>query len=132
MISFWPSMHLAWTFSRTSTLWPARSATSVAGTPELSQSDIAACLRSYGRRARGESTRSGDNPVHACVGPDPTVRGGADDLPSPYVLLPRSADEDVDVDTRGRGPNSQAGKTVAHLRTDAGQVEFFAEGGQGA
>jgi hypothetical protein len=41
-------------FSRTATPCPARRATSVAGTPEFSHSDTAACRRSYGRRPRGD------------------------------------------------------------------------------
>src|SRR5690606_25645657 len=61
-ISCGPSMHLAYRLSRTSTLLPARSATSVGSTPELSQVDRAECRRSYGRAASGEATTAGGSP----------------------------------------------------------------------
>lgn len=57
-----PSTHFAYTLSSTSTECPARSATSVAGTPAFSQSDTAACRRSYGRPASGEDTWRGHSP----------------------------------------------------------------------
>jgi hypothetical protein len=47
---------------------PARSATSVAGTPALSHNDTAAWRRSYGRPASGEATCSGVSArVRACA-----------------------------------------------------------------
>jgi hypothetical protein len=49
--SSWPSTHLAYTLSSTFTLWPAHSATWVAGTPALSHRETAAWRRSYGRLA---------------------------------------------------------------------------------
>lgn len=52
-----PSRHLAYRPSSTSTLLPARAATSVGSTPALSQVESAECRRSYGRRARAGRRR---------------------------------------------------------------------------
>jgi hypothetical protein len=54
-----PSTHLAYRLSITSTLLPARSATSVGSTPEFSQVDSAAWRRSYGLAAIGDAAWSG-------------------------------------------------------------------------
>jgi hypothetical protein len=54
-----PSRHLAYRVSWTSTLLPARSATSVSSTPALGHVDRAECRKSYGLLASGEAAAAG-------------------------------------------------------------------------
>jgi len=61
-ISCRPYKHLAYVVMSTSTLLPARSATSVGSTPAFSQVDSAEWRRSYGRAASSEHTRPGGRP----------------------------------------------------------------------
>jgi hypothetical protein len=64
------------------TLCPARSATSVAGTPALSQSDTAAWRSSYGRPASGEATCSGVTARVRASAQTLLIAGGRDDVTS--------------------------------------------------